>query len=97
MSRSNTPYQRCDSFVLLNVCPHLKANIETLNKRKAALKAAVEEVKYSGPGEGHRRKVDVVIELSRPPGPRHALKYGPSCVHRGCITSHVPALLLFFY
>lgn len=34
-----------------------QARIEGLNKRKSSLKAAVEEVKYSGPGEGHRRKV----------------------------------------
>ncbi|CAM9343540.1 unnamed protein product, partial [Sphacelaria rigidula] len=34
-----------------------QASIEALHKRKAALKVAVEEVKYSGPGEGHRRKV----------------------------------------
>ncbi|CAM9968006.1 unnamed protein product, partial [Ectocarpus sp. 4 AP-2014] len=34
-----------------------QARIEGLNKRKSSLKAAVEEVKYSGPGEGHRRKM----------------------------------------
>ncbi|CAM9419861.1 unnamed protein product [Scytosiphon promiscuus] len=34
-----------------------QARIEGLNKRKSTLKAAVEEVKYSGPGEGHRRKM----------------------------------------
>eukprot|EP00903_Cladosiphon_okamuranus_P015035 g13911.t1 len=34
-----------------------QATIEGLNKRRSALKAAVEEVKYSGPGEGHRRKM----------------------------------------
>lgn len=38
-----------------------QATIEGLNKRKAALKAAVEEVKYSGPGEGHRRKVSTAV------------------------------------
>eukprot|EP00904_Undaria_pinnatifida_P011087 jgi/Undpi1/7108/HiC_scaffold_22.g09582.m1 len=34
-----------------------QAKIEQLNKQKSSLKAAVEEVKYSGPGEGHRRKM----------------------------------------
>ncbi|CAM9878157.1 unnamed protein product, partial [Ectocarpus sp. 12 AP-2014] len=34
-----------------------QARIEGLNKRKSSLKTAVEEVKYSGPGEGHRRKM----------------------------------------
>ncbi|CAM9175057.1 unnamed protein product [Laminaria digitata] len=34
-----------------------QAKIESLNKVKSSLKAAVEEVKYSGPGEGHRRKM----------------------------------------
>ncbi|CAM9386434.1 unnamed protein product [Chrysoparadoxa australica] len=34
-----------------------QAKIESLNKVKAGLKARVEEMKYSGPGEGHRRKM----------------------------------------
>jgi len=34
-----------------------QTKIELLNEEKAALKARVEEIKYSGPGGGHRRKM----------------------------------------
>ena len=34
-----------------------QAKVEALNDKKAALKARVEEMKYSGPGGGHRRKM----------------------------------------
>merc|ERR1719164_373525 len=34
-----------------------QAKVEHLNETKTALKARVEEIKYSGPGGGHRRKM----------------------------------------
>ena len=34
-----------------------QAKVEALNEKKSALKARVEEMKYSGPGGGHRRKM----------------------------------------
>lgn len=48
-----------------------QANIENLNKRKAALKSAVEEIKYSGPGEGHRRKVCQAFQPLATPASRY--------------------------
>ncbi|CAM9158881.1 unnamed protein product, partial [Discosporangium mesarthrocarpum] len=42
---------------LMRLTKENQAAIEGLNREKAALKARVEEVKYSGPGEGHRRKM----------------------------------------
>merc|ERR1719408_649856 len=34
-----------------------QAKIEQLNEQKSKMKAKVEEIKYSGPGGGHRRKM----------------------------------------
>ncbi|CAM9557670.1 unnamed protein product [Ascophyllum nodosum] len=49
---------------LMNLTKENQGKIESLHKRKAALKVAVEDLKYTGPGEGHRRKmVDDLEEL----------------------------------